>query len=124
MVCVRRDNGSVEQGSIAYLISVVCTALERAFDRVCSVGLLCVCTGGRGVTFWPITALAFPHSPSLPSPTLHSQSYYWLLDALKMYKPVVWEYSRLSVSHTVVSKRKLRTLVEGGVVDGYGPCEL
>lgn len=34
-------------------------------------------------------------------------SYYWLLDTLGLYKPPVWEYSRLNLSNTVVSKRQL-----------------
>lgn len=34
-------------------------------------------------------------------------SYYWLLEALGLYKPYVWEYSRLNISNTVMSKRKV-----------------
>jgi glutaminyl-tRNA synthetase len=34
-------------------------------------------------------------------------SYYWLLDSLDLYLPYVWEYSRLSVANTVMSKRKV-----------------
>lgn len=34
-------------------------------------------------------------------------SYYWLLQALNLYQPYVWEYSRLNVSNTVMSKRKV-----------------
>lgn len=33
--------------------------------------------------------------------------YYWILNVLNLYKPVVWEYSRLNISNTVLSKRKL-----------------
>jgi len=46
-------------------------------------------------------------------------SYYWLLDALDMYKPVVWEYSRLNITNTVMSKRKLNRLVTEGHVRGW-----
>lgn len=35
-------------------------------------------------------------------------SYYWLLHALSIYQPYVWEYSRLNVSNTVMSKRKVK----------------
>lgn len=35
-------------------------------------------------------------------------SYYWLLHALGIYQPYVWEYSRLNISNTVMSKRKVR----------------
>lgn len=37
-------------------------------------------------------------------------SYYWLLHALGLYQPHVWEYSRLNVSNTVMSKRKVSHL--------------
>lgn len=46
-------------------------------------------------------------------------SYYWLLDALKIYKPVQWEFSRLNISNTILSKRKLNKLVTEGVVMGW-----
>jgi len=45
--------------------------------------------------------------------------YYWLLDALKLYKPVTWEYSRLNLTHALMSKRKLKHLVTGGYVSGW-----
>ncbi len=38
---------------------------------------------------------------------------------LGVYKPLVWEYSRLKITHTVMSKRKLKALVEGGHVRGW-----
>jgi glutaminyl-tRNA synthetase len=46
-------------------------------------------------------------------------SYYWLLHVARAYKPVVWEYSRLSVTHNVLSKRKLAALVRTGAVRGW-----
>ncbi|KAL1807742.1 hypothetical protein ACET3Z_024732 [Daucus carota] len=46
-------------------------------------------------------------------------SYYWLLDALGLYQPFVWEYSRLNVTNTVMSKRKLKCLVIEKWVDGW-----
>lgn len=46
-------------------------------------------------------------------------SYYWLLHVLDLYKPVVWEYSRLNISHTVLSKRKLNKLVTDKYVSGW-----
>ncbi|XP_078428116.1 glutamine-tRNA ligase, putative / glutaminyl-tRNA synthetase, putative / GlnRS [Wolffia australiana] len=46
-------------------------------------------------------------------------SYYWLLQALDLYQPYVWEYSRLNVSNTVMSKRKLNRLVMEKWVDGW-----
>ena len=46
-------------------------------------------------------------------------SYYWLLDVLGLYKPLVWEYSRLNITHTVLSKRKLNKLVMDKYVSGW-----
>ncbi|KAF2322587.1 hypothetical protein GH714_019211 [Hevea brasiliensis] len=46
-------------------------------------------------------------------------SYYWLLHALGIYQPYVWEYSRLNVTNTVMSKRKLNFLVTKKYVDGW-----
>ena len=43
-------------------------------------------------------------------------SYYWLVNALDLYCPVQWEYGRLNLTYTVVSKRKIIKLVEAGVV--------
>jgi glutaminyl-tRNA synthetase len=42
---------------------------------------------------------------------IRRDTYYWLLDKLDMYKPMVWEYNRLNISHNVLSKRRLLTLV-------------
>jgi len=46
-------------------------------------------------------------------------SYYWLLEVLGLYKPLVWEYSRLNVTNSVMSKRKLNALVTDGHVNGW-----
>ncbi|GAA0153183.1 aminoacyl-tRNA synthetase [Lithospermum erythrorhizon] len=46
-------------------------------------------------------------------------SYYWLLNALSLYQPYVWEYSRLNITNTVMSKRKLNRLVTEKWVDGW-----
>uniref|UniRef100_A0A672ZZ68 Glutamine--tRNA ligase n=1 Tax=Sphaeramia orbicularis TaxID=375764 RepID=A0A672ZZ68_9TELE len=43
-------------------------------------------------------------------------SYYWLCNALDVYCPVQWEYGRLNLTYTVVSKRKIIKLVETGTV--------
>lgn len=40
--------------------------------------------------------------------TTRRASYYWLLQALGLYMPVVWEYSRLNITQHVMSKRKLQ----------------
>ncbi|XP_044512898.1 glutamine--tRNA ligase [Gracilinanus agilis] len=43
-------------------------------------------------------------------------SYFWLCNALDVYCPVQWEYGRLNLHYTVVSKRKIIQLVEAGAV--------
>jgi glutaminyl-tRNA synthetase len=49
----------------------------------------------------------------------HRPLYDWYLDALGVYHPRQIEFARLNLSHTVMSKRKLLTLVEEGVVSGW-----
>jgi glutaminyl-tRNA synthetase len=46
-------------------------------------------------------------------------SYYWLCNALDLYCPVQWEYSRLSLNYTVVSKRKLMKLIQEGICNDW-----
>ena len=45
--------------------------------------------------------------------------YYWLLDALDLYKPVTWEFARCNITYNVMSKRKLNKLVTDGLVNGW-----
>ena len=45
--------------------------------------------------------------------------YYWFIDALGLRKPYVWEYARLNMTNTVLSKRKLTWFVQNGHVDGW-----
>ncbi|XP_031435623.1 bifunctional glutamate/proline--tRNA ligase isoform X1 [Clupea harengus] len=45
--------------------------------------------------------------------------YYWLIDALDLRKPYIWEYARLNLNNTVLSKRKLTWFVNEGYVDGW-----
>ena len=42
-----------------------------------------------------------------------------LLEVLGLYKPVEFEYSRLTITYNVLSKRKLKALVMGGHVRGW-----
>lgn len=46
-------------------------------------------------------------------------SYYWLCNALDIYCPVQWEYGRLNVNYTVVSKRKIGKLITEKVVSDW-----
>ncbi|KAA0711364.1 Bifunctional glutamate/proline--tRNA ligase [Triplophysa tibetana] len=45
--------------------------------------------------------------------------YYWVIDALGVRKPYIWEYARLNLNNTVLSKRKLTWFVNEGYVDGW-----
>ena len=43
-------------------------------------------------------------------------SYYWLCNTLGIYCPVQWEYGRLNVNYTVISKRKIAKLISEKIV--------
>lgn len=45
--------------------------------------------------------------------------FYWFIEALGLRRPYIWEYSRLNMTNTVLSKRKLTWFVEQGLVDGW-----
>jgi glutaminyl-tRNA synthetase len=49
----------------------------------------------------------------------HRPLYDWFLDELGIYHPQQIEFARLNVGYTVLSKRKLLTLVEQGYVTGW-----
>ncbi len=49
----------------------------------------------------------------------HRILYEWFLDELGIYKPQQIEFARLNLTYTVLSKRKLNKLVDGGYVQGW-----
>jgi len=49
----------------------------------------------------------------------HRPLYDWFLDALGIYHPQQIEFARLKMTYTVLSKRRLRRLVEEGHVSGW-----
>ena len=49
----------------------------------------------------------------------HRLLYDWFLDGLNIYHPQQIEFARLNISHTVMSKRKLREIVEQKYVSGW-----
>ncbi len=49
----------------------------------------------------------------------HRPLYDWFLDAVQAYHPKQIEFARLNLTYTVMSKRKLLELVQGGYVDGW-----
>jgi len=49
----------------------------------------------------------------------HRPLYDWFIDALKIFHPQQIEFARLNLSYTVMSKRMLLELVEGGYATGW-----
>lgn len=49
----------------------------------------------------------------------HRPLYNWFLDELDIFHPRQIEFARARLSYTILSKRKLRLLVEKGIVDGW-----
>lgn len=49
----------------------------------------------------------------------HRPLYEWFLEKLEVFKPRQIEFARLNMNYTVMSKRKLRRLVEEGHVNGW-----
>jgi glutaminyl-tRNA synthetase len=49
----------------------------------------------------------------------HRPLYDWFLDELEVYHPQQIEFARLNLTYTVMSKRKLLSLVSGGFVNGW-----
>ncbi|CAB3410817.1 unnamed protein product [Caenorhabditis bovis] len=45
--------------------------------------------------------------------------YYFICDALGLRRPYIWEYARLNMTNTVMSKRKLTWFVDEGHVEGW-----
>jgi len=50
---------------------------------------------------------------------IRRDAYFWPLEQLDLYKAVEWEFSRLNITNTVMSKRKLKYMVNEGVVKGW-----
>ena len=47
------------------------------------------------------------------------ESYFWVLEALELYRPNVYEMSRLNLTNTVLSKRRLLKLVNNGYMRSW-----
>ena len=47
---------------------------------------------------------------------IRRSAYYWLCNSLDVYCPVQWEYGRLNLLYTVVSKRKIQKLITHNIV--------
>jgi len=55
---------------------------------------------------------------------VHRPLYDWILEALDLHRPQQIEFARLNLTYTVMSKRKLLELVEGGYVSGWNDPRL
>ena len=55
---------------------------------------------------------------------LRDECYFKLLDLLKLRKPHLMEFARLSIDGMPVSKRKIKPLIEQGLVTGYDDIRL
>jgi glutaminyl-tRNA synthetase len=84
-------------------------------------------TGDRWLIY-PMYDYAHPVSDSLERITHsictlefegHRPLYDWFLDTLGIYHSQQIEFARLNLTYTVMSKRKLRMLVEEGIVSGW-----
>lgn len=93
---------------VAYRIKY--TAHHRTGDKWCIYPTYdythCLCDSIENIT----------HSLCTKEFQARRSSYFWLCNALDVYCPVQWEYGRLNLTYTVVSKRKIIKLVETGVV--------
>ncbi|CAK7234223.1 Glutaminyl-tRNA synthetase [Sporothrix bragantina] len=69
----------------------------------------CLCDSFEGIT----------HSLCTTEFVLSRESYEWLNHTLRVYEPMQREYGRLNITHTVMSKRKLKQLVDSGRVRGW-----
>ena len=49
----------------------------------------------------------------------HRPLYDWFLQALGVHHPQQIEFARLELTHTITSKRKLKKLIDGGIVGGW-----
>ena len=84
-------------------------------------------TGGEW-NIYPMYDYAHPISDSIEGITHslcsmeyedHRPLYDWFLDELGIYHPQQIEFARFNISHAVLSKRRLITLVDDGHVDGW-----
>lgn len=45
--------------------------------------------------------------------------YFWICDACGIRRPAIWDFSRLNFQYTLLSKRKLQSFVDRGLVEGW-----
>lgn len=52
------------------------------------------------------------------------ESYYWLLNKLGLHRPQIYEFSKFNITHNILSKRKIKKLVDDKIVKGWGDPRL
>ena len=96
-----------KQDPVAYRIKYA--AHHRTGDKWCIYPTYdythCLCDSLEDIT----------HSLCTKEFQTRRSSYYWLCNAVNAYCPVQWEYGRLNMSYTVVSKRKIAKLISSGI---------
>lgn len=51
--------------------------------------------------------------------TDRNEQYQWFLDALRLRQVHIWDFARINFVHTFLSKRKLKQVIETGLVSGW-----
>jgi glutamyl-tRNA synthetase len=83
---------------------------------------------GKKFRLWPTYDFAGAVEDSISGVThpfrtkeyeLRDEVYFYILDKLKLRKPHLLEFARLSIEGMPVSKRKIKPLIEQGLVTGY-----
>uniref|UniRef100_H3DKM7 glutamine--tRNA ligase n=1 Tax=Tetraodon nigroviridis TaxID=99883 RepID=H3DKM7_TETNG len=115
MDLIRRKNKSCRYSRIDFVLMVLNPKLVlgrlTCFKQMCIYPTYdythCLCDSIENITH-SLCTKEFQSS--------RRSAYYWLCNALDLYCPVQWEYGRLNLTYTVVSKRKIIKLVDTGVV--------
>ncbi len=88
---------------------------------------------GKKYHVWPTYDFAGAVEDSLSGVThpfrtkeyeLRDECYFYLLDKLNLRKPTLLEFARLSIEGMPVSKRKIKPLIDNGMVSGYDDIRL
>ena len=88
---------------------------------------------GNKIRVWPTYDFAAPIEDSLDGVThamrtkeyeLRNKLYFAILDRLRLRKPFMIEFSRLEFNGTPISKRKIKLLIEKGIVKGWSDPRL
>jgi len=88
---------------------------------------------GNKYRVWPTYDFAGPVEDSISGVThpfrtkeyeLRDECYYKIIDLLKLRRPHLMEFARLSIEGMPVSKRKIKPLIELGLVSGYDDIRL